>query len=74
MSTSKLTAVGAEIADVFEYASKSGQKTSAVLAAVKDGFVGLEKSYTELSNTLMQKDPLSVFGKDLISSKYMSNS
>jgi phage-related minor tail protein len=65
MSTSKLTAVGAEIADVFEYASKAGQKTSAVLAAVKDGFVGLEKSYTELSNTLIQKDPLSVFGKDL---------
>jgi hypothetical protein len=65
MSTSKLTAVGAEIAGVFEYASKAGQKTSAVLAAVKDGFVGLEKSYTELSNTLIQKDPLSVFGKDL---------
>jgi len=65
MSTSRLTAVGAEIADVFEYASKAGQKTSAVLAGVKDGFVGLQKSYTDLSNTLIQKDPLSVFGKDL---------
>jgi hypothetical protein len=65
MSTAKLTAVGLKIADVFEYASKAGQKTSATLAGIKDGFTALDKSYTDLSNTLIQKDALAVFGKDL---------
>lgn len=67
MSADKLAATGARIADVFEYASKSGQKTAAVLASVKDGFKALDTSYTELSNTLIQKDALSTFGKDLAS-------
>jgi len=67
MSADKLAATGARIADVFEYASKAGQKTAAVLSSVKDGFKALDTSYTELSNTLIQKDALSNFGKDLAS-------
>lgn len=67
MSADKLAATGARIADVFEYASKAGQKTAAVLSSVKDGFKALDTSYTELSNTLIQKNALSTFGKDLAS-------
>lgn len=67
MSASKLAKVGKDIAKVFEQASIAGQKTAGVLVSVKDGFKALETSYAELSNSLMQKDPLSNFGKDLIS-------
>ena len=67
MSTSRLITIGTEIASTFETASKAGQKTSMVLANIKDGFKTLETSYTELSNTLVQKDVLSTFGKELAS-------
>ena len=67
LSAEKLADVGARIADVFDYASKAGQKTAAVLTSIKDGFKALDTSYTELSNTLIQKDALSTFGKDLAS-------
>ena len=67
MGTSQLTKIGKDIATVFEQASLAGQKTAGVLVGIKDGFKSLETSYTELSNSLMQKDLLSNFGKDLAS-------
>lgn len=67
MGTSQLAKVGKDIAKVFEQASIAGQKTAGVLTSVKDGFKALETSYADLSNSLMQKDPLSNFGKDLAS-------
>lgn len=67
MGTSQLARVGRDIAKVFEQASIAGQKTAGVLTSVKDGFKALETSYADLSNSLMQKDPLSNFGKDLTS-------
>lgn len=65
MSKSRLITIGQEIATTFDTASKAGQKTSITLMAIKDGFKSLETSYTDLANTLIQKDPLSTFGKDL---------
>jgi phage-related minor tail protein len=67
MSTAQLAKVGKDIATVFEQASIAGQRTAGVLVSIKDGFKALETSYTELSNSLMQKDLLSNFGKDLAS-------
>lgn len=67
MAPAKVIKVGKDIADAFEVASRAGAKTGATLTSVKDGFKSLETSYTELSNTLIQKDPLSNFGKELAS-------
>lgn len=67
MGTAQLVRIGKDIGLVFEQASKAGEKTAAILVSVKDGFKALETSYTELSNSLMQKDLLSNFGKDLAS-------
>lgn len=57
--------VGEGIASAFDTAAKAGAKTAGTLTSVKDGFKSLETSYTELSNSLIQKDTLSNFGKDL---------
>ncbi len=56
---------GKDIADVFEAASKAGQKTAGTLTSVKEGFTALDKSYTTLANSLVQKDPLTDFGREL---------
>lgn len=65
MSANRLAAVGTQIGDVFEYASRAGQKTAAIIVSIRDGFKALDTSYTELSNSLIQKDLTSNFGKDL---------
>ena len=62
---SQIIGTGKKIADVFETASRAGQKTAGTLSAIKDGFTALDRSYTALANTLIQKDPLSDFGKEL---------
>jgi lambda family phage tail tape measure protein len=62
---SQIIGTGKRIADVFEAASRAGQRTAAVLSAIKEGFIALDKEYTTLANTLIQKDPLSNFGKEL---------
>jgi len=67
MGSAQLAKIGKNIATVFEQASLAGQKTAGILVSIKDGFKSLETSYTELSNSLMQKDLLSNFGKDLAS-------
>lgn len=62
---SEIVAKGKRIADVFEEASRAGQKTADTLSAIKDGFTALDKAYTTLANTLVQKDPLTDFGREL---------
>lgn len=62
---SEIVAKGKRIADVFEEASRAGQKTAGTLSSIKDGFTSLDKAYTTLANSLIQKDPLSDFGKEL---------
>ncbi len=65
LSSKKVIKAGEDIASTFDVAAKAGAKTAGSLISVKDGFKGLEASYTELSNSLIQKDTLSNFGKDL---------
>lgn len=62
---SQIIGTGKKIADVFEAASRAGQQTAGSLSAVKDGFTALDRSYTTLANTLIQKDPLTDFGKEI---------
>lgn len=57
---------GKEIAKVFDVANKSAQTTKGALMSVKDGFVELEASYRELSNTLVSNDPLTKFAQSLM--------
>jgi phage-related minor tail protein len=65
LSSKKVIKAGEDIATTFDVAAKAGAKTASSLMSVKDGFKSLETSYTELSNSLIQKDTLSNFGKDL---------
>jgi len=62
---SEIISKGKSIAQVFETASKAGEKTANTLKAIQDGFSALDKSYTTLANSLNQKDPLSDFGREL---------
>lgn len=62
---SKIIGVGKEVASVFANVSQQSQKSATSLLAVQDGFKALDKSYQELSNSLLQSDPLSNFGRDL---------
>jgi hypothetical protein len=62
---SEIVAKGKRIAEVFEAASRAGQKTAGTLSSIKDGFTALDKAYTTLANTLIQKDPLTDFGREL---------
>ena len=62
---SQIISTGKNIAEIFETASRAGQKTAGTLSALKDGFTALDRAYTTLANTLTQKDPLSDFGKEL---------
>jgi lambda family phage tail tape measure protein len=62
---SEIIAKGEQIAKVFDAASRAGQKTANTLSAIKDGFTALDRSYTTLSNSITQKDPLTDFGREL---------
>lgn len=53
------------LGDVVEAANAAEKKIKEPLEAAKEGFSTLEKSFTELSNTLINKDPLTVFALNL---------
>jgi lambda family phage tail tape measure protein len=57
---------GKEIAKVFDVANKGALTTKGGLISVKDGFVALEASYRDLSNTLVSNDPLTKFAQALM--------
>jgi hypothetical protein len=65
IDSSKIIETGKKIATVFESASRAGQKTAGTLSAIKESFTTLDRAYTTLANTLIQKDPLTDFGKEL---------
>jgi lambda family phage tail tape measure protein len=62
---SDIIAKGKSIAEVFDSASRAGEKTANTLKAVKEGFTELDRAYVTLANSLNQKDPLSDFGREL---------
>lgn len=62
---SDIVAKGKSIADVFAAASRAGAKTAAVLSGIKDAFVTLDRAYSTLANSLIERDPLTLFGKEL---------
>lgn len=57
--------VGKATAKVFTEASDKAKAAAAPLNAVKDGFKSIDKSFADLSNTLINKDPLTLFALDL---------
>ena len=65
VSASKLVGKGDEIAKVFDNISAKASKSAGNLVSVQDGFKALETSYLELTNTLIQKDALTNFGRDM---------
>lgn len=65
ISPSKLIANAEQINKLFDTISEQATKSAGNLTSVADGFKALELSYTELSNQLIQRDPLSKFGADL---------
>lgn len=57
--------VGKASAKVLTDVAKTAKDAAAPLNAVKDGFKSLDKSFADLSNTLINKDPLTLFALDL---------
>lgn len=62
---SKIIKTGEDVASVFDKATVSSKKTAGALTDVDNGFKTLTTSYTELSNSLVVKDALSNFARDL---------
>lgn len=62
---SKIIKTGEDVATVFENTAVSSKKAAGSLTDVENGFKALSVSYTELSNSLVAKDALSNFARDI---------
>ena len=62
---SKIIKTGEDVASVFDKAAVAGKKTAGALTDVDNGFKALSVSYAELSNSLVVKDALSNYARDL---------
>lgn len=56
---------GEKVGNVLLKTSEAAKKNAIPLTAVKDGFKSLDKSFTDLGNTLIDRNPLTIFALDL---------
>jgi len=62
----KIQSLANDTVQVITKASKDAEQGVSPLRSLSDGFDAIDKSFAELSNTLIAKDPLSKFALDLI--------
>jgi lambda family phage tail tape measure protein len=65
LDTKGLVKLGEEVPKVISDISDAATKAAMPLNSLKEGYDAIEKSYQELSNTLINKDPLTQFGLNL---------
>jgi lambda family phage tail tape measure protein len=66
LSEKELISVGGALKSLFKDIATEAEKATAPLRSLKEGFDALDKSYQELANSLLNKDPATKFALDLI--------
>lgn len=65
LDVSEVIQTGRKVSTVFEVIGAKAKKAGNDITSLQDSFTELDKSFSELSNQLIAKDPFSTFGRNL---------
>ena len=65
LDPSKVVDIGKKVGDIFEQVGAKAKKSGNDISSLKESFNELDRSFLELSNQLISKDPFSNFGRSL---------